>query len=102
MAALINIFVGNPLLLAAISAVFFVAYFLTRNNPSLRAKTLLAPAIGWLAWALWEWGVQAFSPGANIRVDLLLIMPIMLILTSYGVVYLFRSKSDSKPEQKTN
>ena len=94
MAALTNIFTANPLLLAAISAIFLIAYFLTRNNPNLRAKALLAPAIGWLAWALWEWGIQTFSPEANIRVDLLLIIPIILILTSYGIVYLFRSKSE--------
>lgn len=94
MAALTNLFTGNPLLLAAVAAIFFIAYFLTRNNPNLKAKTLLFPAIGWLAWAVWEWGVQTFSPEANIRVDLLLIMPIMLILTSYGIVFLFRSKSD--------
>lgn len=41
-----------------------------------------------------EWGIQTFSPEANIRVDLLLIIPIILILTSYGIVYLFRSKSE--------
>lgn len=62
MVALTNIFTGNPLLLAAISAIFLIAYFLTRNNPNLRAKALLAPAIGWLAWALWNGGSRPSRP----------------------------------------
>lgn len=92
--AFFEIFMANPLLLAAVSAIFFVAYLLTRGNPDLRANALLAPAIGWLVWAIWEWGIMTFSPESNIRIDLLLIIPIMLILTGYGIVYLFGSKSD--------
>ena len=96
MITFLNMFTGNPLLLAAVSVIFFIAYFLLRNNPNLRAKALLTPAVGWLLWALWEWGIQTFSPEANIRVDLLLIMPAILILSSYGLVYLFRSESEQK------
>lgn len=94
MSAIANLFVGNPVLLIAISAIFFVAWLVLRRNSNLRAGALLVPAVGWLAWAIWEWAIRVFTPEANIRVDLLLILPLILILTGYGIVYLFRGKTE--------
>lgn len=92
MDAFFGFFVEQPLLLLAIAALFFIAYFFTRNNPNLRAKALLAPAALWLLWAVWEWGILRFSPGADIRIDLLLIIPIVFIASIVGIVMLFRRR----------
>jgi hypothetical protein len=46
---------------------------------------VLVAAILWLAYALWEFAVQIFSPEANIRVDLLLFYPILLIAGVIGL-----------------
>ena len=83
-------FVRQPLLLLAIAALFFTGYLFTRSNPNLRAKALLAPAVLWLLWAVWEWIILRFSPEADLRIDLLLILPIVFIASIVGVIMLFR------------
>ena len=40
---------------------------------------MLVAAILWLAYPLWEFALQIFAPEVNIRVDLLLFYPILLI-----------------------
>ena len=40
----------------------------------------------WLAYAAWEWLVLAKTPEANIRVDLLLIWPLIGLVTLWAVV----------------
>ena len=94
MDAFFKIFVAQPLLLLVISALFFIGYLFTRSNPNLRANALLAPAVLWLLWAVWEWIILRFSPEANIRVDLLLIFPIALIVSIVGVIMLFRRRKE--------
>ncbi len=89
MEAFVGLFVRQPMILLAIAAFFVVGYLFTRKNPNLRAKALLAPAVLWLLWAVWEWGLLRFSPEANIRVDLLLIFPIVFIASAAGIVILF-------------
>ncbi|MFO1315373.1 MAG: hypothetical protein U1F58_07190 [Burkholderiales bacterium] len=46
-----------------------------RGNP--RANVWWVPAVLWLAYAGWEWLVVTRTPEANIRVDLLLIWPLL-------------------------
>jgi hypothetical protein len=45
-------------------------------------------AAAWGLYAAWEWIVQAWTPEANIRADLLAIWPALAILSSWA---LFRS-----------
>ncbi len=86
---LFNLFIQNPAWLALIAGLFFVAYLLLRNNPLRRSRALLVPATAWLLWAVWEWGIVTFSPEANIRVDLLLIIPVVIIASGFGIAALF-------------
>jgi hypothetical protein len=59
---------------------------------------VLVAAILWLAYALWEFAVQIFSPEANIRVDLLLFYPILLIAGVIGLgLGIGSGKRASKP-----
>ena len=81
-------FVQQPLLILLVSGVFFAAYLLLRSSSTVHPRALLLPAIGWLAWAVWEYVVLLFSPDADIRVDLLVIIPVTIALTIAGVVRL--------------
>ena len=49
-------------------------------------NVLWIPGFLWLAYAGWEWLVLARSPGADIRVDLLLIWPLIGIVTLWAWV----------------
>ena len=83
------VFVQNPLLIALIAGMFFGAYLLLRANAGLRSRALLIPATAWLTWAVWEWAIVQFSPEADIRVDLLLIVPLVLVFSVVGIAGLF-------------
>lgn len=50
------------------------------------ARPLLWSSAGWGLYAAWEALVQLRTPGANIRVDLLLIWPLLGALTLYGLI----------------
>lgn len=72
-----------------------VLFWLWRRS---RRPFVLVAAILWLAYALWEFGVQIFTPEANIRVDLLFSYPILLIALALGLWFGLRSrKSGAKP-----
>jgi hypothetical protein len=83
--------VQQPLHILLVAAAFFAAWGLVRATPLgkvPRANALRVPAFAWLAYAGWEWLVHVFSPGADIRVDLLLIWPVVGLATLWGLVRL--------------
>ena len=86
--------ITNPALLLLIGLLFVAAYLLLRNRTgdNLHPRALLWPGASWILWAIWEFGIARFSPEANIRVDLFLIIPIVLIFTIFGIVQLFRTR----------
>ena len=72
-----------------------VLFWLWRRSG--RAIVLVA-AILWLAYPLWEFALQIFAPEVNIRVDLLLFYPILLITGVLGLAFgLASRKGDSEP-----
>lgn len=85
-----NLFVQNPAGIFLVSGVFFVAYLLLRNVSALgRTRWLLWAALAWAVWAAWEFVIVRFSPDADIRVDLLLIIPVVIGLSIAAIVLLF-------------
>jgi hypothetical protein len=54
-----------------------------RTVPS--ANVLWAPAVLWLAYAGWEWLVLVRTPEADIRVDLILIWPLVGVVTLWAL-----------------
>lgn len=50
-----------------------------------RSRWALAGAVLWLAYLCWEYVVQAGSEEADIRVDLLLLYPILVAVTLAGL-----------------
>ena len=93
---IISTLITNPALLLIIGLAFFVAYLLLRSRAgsNLYPRALLWPGLAWTLWAAWEFAMTRFSPEANIRVDLLLIIPLVLLVSIFGLVRFFRgSKS---------
>jgi hypothetical protein len=66
----------------------YLALRFTALGASRRPRPLLAAAVAWALYALWERTVQVRTPEANIRVDLLLIWPVFAVLSAWD---LFRS-----------
>jgi hypothetical protein len=57
---------------------------LLRDSP--KGNLLWLPALLWLAYAAWEWLVATATPDADIRVDLLLIWPILGLATLWAAL----------------
>lgn len=91
-----SLFVEKPQNILIVASIFLLAYLLLRfiaKNSSLYARPLLILFVIWGIYALWEWIVQMQTPEANIRVDLLIIWPILAILTVWKLFGVFRHKN---------
>jgi hypothetical protein len=86
--SVMSIFIEYPLLAAAIGALLFAL------GGRLRRKSLTAAGVFWVLYAAYETGMQLrwlCSGECNIRIDLLLIYPALLVATVVGIVSLLRS-----------
>jgi hypothetical protein len=89
MDAFIGFFVQHPLRVAGLAVAYLVIWGIVRATGNPR-NALLVPAFFCLAFAAWEGLVTARSPEANIRVDLLLIWPVLGLLTLWALFNTFR------------
>ena len=88
MEILASLVVHKPLNIALVAVLFGLGYLLHRfaaAGPTPHAWWLLAAAAGWALYATWEWLVMTKSPEANIRVDLMVIWPALLVLSVWGI-----------------
>lgn len=93
MDTLSRFFVQQPLHILSVALVHFVLWAALRFGkiPVVRhPNALLLPALAWIAYAAWEWLVLVKTPEANIRVDLLIIWPLLVILTIWAMLRMFR------------
>jgi len=93
MELLASLVVGKPLNILVIAVVFFAAYFVLRfvaSGIARHFRWLLIASFVWGLYAAWEWLGQIKTPEANIRVDLLVIWPVMAILTVFAFFRAFR------------
>lgn len=89
---LVSLLVGHPLAILAVAGLFFAAFLALRfrwPGWSRHPRALLVGAIAWGIYALWEAVVQLLTPEANIRVDLLLIWPLLAILSLWSLLRAF-------------
>ena len=87
-------FVEQPLHIVVVAALCLLVWGLAQRRPRERSRhdnSLLLSAIAWFFYAVWEWVVVTMTPEANIRVDLLIIWPILTILTLWSVFRVGRS-----------
>jgi len=90
---LASLFIGKPLPILAVAAVFLLAFIVLLCTPvglERQPRSLLFPAAAWATYAAWEWLVLICTPEANIRVDLMLIWPILLIISIWFSIRAFR------------
>jgi hypothetical protein len=93
MEMLASLLVGKPLNILAIAVVCLAIHFLNRLNvirSGRHPRALLVVAAAWAVYAAWEWLVVTRTPDANIRVDLLVIWPTILIISIWFGIRAFR------------
>jgi hypothetical protein len=81
-------FIERPLLALVPGVIFALAY------ARCRRPVVLAAAVAWLAYALYEQAMKLrilCSGECNIRVDLLLLYPLLAILSAVGIFVFLRS-----------
>jgi hypothetical protein len=86
--------VQQPLHILGVSSIYFIIWALLRFywvKENLHPNAILLSGACWLLYAVWEWVVLIKTPEANIRVDLLLIWPVLLLLTIWAVVRTIRA-----------
>jgi hypothetical protein len=86
---LASLFVGQPRNIALVAGALFVMHGAAQWS-GRRSRALLVAAAAWAVYSGWEWLVQARTPGANIRADLLLIWPVLGIITLVAAVRALR------------
>lgn len=79
-----SLLVGQPLNIVAVALLFVGGYLLLKLTPlgsGRHPQALLVVAGAWTLYAVWEWLILLITPEANIRVDLMLIWPVLLIVS---------------------
>jgi hypothetical protein len=89
-----DFFVWEPGRVAVVAGAFLLTFIacaaLERSNRRFRSWPLFATAALWGLYALWEW--LAFEKRWNIRVDLLLIYPLLFGASVTALVLSYRWK----------
>ncbi len=96
-------FVGHPGRIAMVSGVFIIwffgVYLLNRKRMQFQHWSLLACAVGWMLFAMWEGHCNIKE--YNVRVDLFVIYPFLMGLSVFTVIFniiklplLFRREQD--------
>jgi len=93
METLASFFVGKPLNILGVGLAFLAGHLLLRLTAlgaGRHPRPLLWAAAAWAVYAAWEWLVKVRTPEANIRVDLLILWPVLLIVSIVAVVKALR------------
>jgi hypothetical protein len=93
MELLASLFVGKPMNIMALAVLFLAGYLALRFTAigmSRHPRSLLIASIAWVLYAAWECLVQMKTPEANIRVDLLVIWPVLAIFSAWALFRAFR------------
>ena len=96
---LASMLVGSPLIILIVAGLFMTAFLLMRRShigATRRPASFLVPAGAWALYAAWEWLVLIRTPEANIRVDLLVILPVLLIISIWFTIRSFTRVADPK------
>jgi hypothetical protein len=80
-------FVWHPERITLVAGLFFFAS-LWRFSSKGSAWPMFYAGIGWALFAMWE--LHCKNHGYNIRVDMFMIVPVLFVLTGWGLQYLFR------------
>lgn len=85
----------TPIGALAIAALFTIALLVRRGaaTPALRVTVLVTIAV-WIAFAIYQWAMRIWEESviAPIRVDLLLALPVLAVVSFIGIAALVPSK----------
>jgi hypothetical protein len=87
------LFVGRPINILAVALVLLAGHLLLRLTSlgvGRHPRPLLFAAAAWALYAAWEWLVKVRTPEANIRVDLLLLWPVLAMASLVAIVRALR------------
>ena len=90
---LASLVVHKPLNIFLVAMLFAAGFLVCRfavGGAETHAGALLVAAAGWALYAAWEWLVMVRAPAANIRVDLVVIWPLLLVLSVWSVIRAIR------------
>ncbi len=90
---LIRPFIAHPERIAAVATALLVIFGVLGITKGRWPWSLLWATGLWATFAIWEWLILVRTPDANIRADLLLIYPVLLIVTLWGLWSGFRRHS---------
>ena len=88
-----SLFVAQPLNILVVAVLFITGYLVmrvTELGAKRHPRSLLIASCAWGLYAAWELLVLAKTPDANIRVDLLVIWPLLAILSLWVLFRVFR------------
>jgi len=91
---LLGLFIAWPVLALVLAAIFGILYFRRRS------RVVLATALSWLAYFHYELGMKLrilCSGECNIRVDLLLLYPVLLVLSVISLMLIARARVRPRP-----
>jgi hypothetical protein len=98
--ALVQVWPAAPFLLAGLFALAQLGLLLARKHrPAMilwRRPALFAAAI-WVVYGLYELQVQATALYANIRIDLLVLTPILYVFSAVGAWWVVREWRGPRP-----
>jgi hypothetical protein len=86
-------FVGKPLNIFIVALIFVAGWLVLRfcAKGVLRSnRSLLVAATLWGLYAIWEWLISIYTSEADIRVDLLLIWPVITAASAWALIRTFR------------
>jgi hypothetical protein len=86
-------FVWHPERIAIVACILLLAYLMLRRVGRFRPRPILVSAVIWGAFALWEWYCKI--QGYNIRIDLFLIYPVLIIVTVWSLIAGLRKRRPS-------
>ena len=93
MELLASLFVGKPQNILLVAVLFLAGYLVLRFTTigiARHPRSLCIASTVWGLYAAWEWLVQIKTPETNIRVDLLVIWPVLAILSAWTLYRAFR------------
>jgi hypothetical protein len=85
---LASLFVAKPFHILAVALLLMAVYGFLRFTASGEGKAttpILIAGMAWAIYAAWEWLVQVKTPEADIRVDLMLIWPVLALISLWAV-----------------
>ncbi len=88
-------FLIHPERITVLAALFFVAS-IGSSVAERRAWPTAFAGAGWALYAMWE--LHCKKQGYNIRIDLILIAPVLFVLTGWGLISLVQPRKAESSE----